>query len=355
MKLKKLLCLALSILTVASVFSVMTVSAEDAPRNIDDYLIIHWDFEGEDQATQLANKAPNGNAADILEFVTDGEKSSISNGIADIDGDIGEYLSFKGDGVSKGLKLDDCKDEFTFYVRAMTKTEGHWESEYPYSLFWILGTGVKEVRFISQSWGSYATGPRVVGLGNGDTKATMSQRWQLDSYSDYVISAKKEGDSYEYIVYCGDPLAATTLRGSLPANTYIMNSFLELTLAAGKKPSYHETLTAFTKGTCYDDVRFYSKALTEDEIKSISAENVENAPPPETVDPDEFTFADEEDETTKAPDETTKAPETTANSNNAAAETEEASGGCSSAIMGFALIPAAVAVGAVVISRKKRD
>ncbi|MBO7310947.1 MAG: hypothetical protein J6U86_06105, partial [Clostridia bacterium] len=161
MKLKKILCIALTILMMSSTLSLLSVSAADGPAAaLEGNLIMHWDFEGDTLEEQLSNKAENGDATDSLEFTNANNYSTIQDGVANISGKFDNQLVFTGNG-TKGAKLSECANEYTFYVRSKVAQSGEFQgSAYPYSLFWVQGTNVQKVRCIVQQQASSRVGPR---------------------------------------------------------------------------------------------------------------------------------------------------------------------------------------------------
>ncbi|MBO7310942.1 MAG: hypothetical protein J6U86_06080, partial [Clostridia bacterium] len=102
----------------------------------------------------------------------------------------------------------------------------------------------------------------------------------------------------------------------------------------------------------------YNKALSATDVAALVAE-INNSAPVDSVDPGDFTFGGGSDDTTTAAggDTTTAAGgnDTTAAADDTAAAAEEEKSGCGATILGMAFVPAAVAVGAAVVSRKKKD
>ena len=364
MKLKKILCIALTILMMSSTLSLLSVSAADGPAAaLEGNLIMHWDFEGDTLEEQLANKAVNGNATDALEFDNVGEHSSIEDGVANISGKFDNQLVFNGNGV-KGAKLNECANEYTFFVRCNVSPDGEFQGgTYPYSLFWVQGTNVQVVRMVAQPWGA-KVGPRFIVNGLEDTLSSLpaDTYWYFGEFSDIAVTVKKlDNGKCKFTLYSGTTITEWTTTKNQLAGSDLMNSFAQFVFASGKK---HNSVAGsdnyyveFTKDVAYDDIRVYNKALTFDEIKKVSYE-VSGIDPDETVDLGEFTFADDQTTTTTAGGDTTTAAggdTTTANADNATTSEVEVKVGCGSAILGMALIPTAVAVGAVAVSRKKRS
>ena len=72
---KRLMCaLVIFVMLCTSVFGMFSVNAT---TTISNDLLLHWDFVGNDLATQLSNKATAGSATDSISFATDGTSSKI--------------------------------------------------------------------------------------------------------------------------------------------------------------------------------------------------------------------------------------------------------------------------------------
>ncbi len=255
---KKTVAILLAMLMTVSALSVLTVNAQDA-FSVDNNLILHWNFDGSTQEEQLANKASGGEEYYSLDFATQGN-SKIEGGAATIGTEAGEQLIFNGDG-TKGAILDECKTEYTFLMKAKIHYEGSWISGANYYLFWLNGPA--QVRFAAQSWGTYATGPRVIGP-MGDTTNTMTQRWSLDGYSYYAVTMKLNGNQLTTTVYCGDSFVPSTYTTTLSGGD-LLNASSNIVLAAGKAPGG----AALGRDATYDDIRVYNKALSEDQLKNV--------------------------------------------------------------------------------------
>ncbi|MBO7311135.1 MAG: hypothetical protein J6U86_07080, partial [Clostridia bacterium] len=164
MKLKKLLSLVLALIMVVSVFSVITVSADESEA---DPLIIHWHYEGDTLEEQLANKAENGAAVDTLDLIIadDDEYTKIDNGTAKMANIAGTHFQFKGGDPgtdtdasvtgNKANSLNSCIEEYTVSVRLMTDTiNGTWSDvsgQQPYFIYWG-GSNIYFNRFAIQNF-----------------------------------------------------------------------------------------------------------------------------------------------------------------------------------------------------------
>lgn len=270
MKTKKFLCLLLSTIMLISALSLF-VSAKEFTT--DGNLLLHWDFEGDTQEEQLANKAPRGAAGDKLTFTTDGTSSAIANGEATIGAATSEWLSFTVDeanGIGTTL-LDDITDEYTVYVRykATNALAGA-----------PLVLGVNEKKLNS------AAGIRVLRSG-GTTYA------RLHFNGGYQISAnygKLAENTYSVLAItmtrvskgsCTMTMYEThddwntsgtnTVTGNASAAMFVDGSDLNF---SGKQWSQSSQGQYFT----YDDIRVYGKALSEDELKAIGSEQISAEP-----------------------------------------------------------------------------
>ncbi len=260
MKTKKLLALGLAILMAASAFSVMSISAKDAFEP-DESLIMHWDFEGEDAATQLANKAPEGSDVDAL--VYSGDESTISGGVANLDSANKDKLKF-----SSG-NLNSCQSEFTMFMRLKIDGSSTLSGGRPvfyghagsgiiteYVSFWLTQEGALSPEYRFQ-WNAVGGGAIV----NKDEYITVAivAKAATDAKTGGLYNVYLNGD-FSYANTAGD--AAAT------ANARIMSLNADLTWSAGQ--SIADTISGVK--VAYDDIRIYNKALSANEVAAIENE-----------------------------------------------------------------------------------
>ena len=146
----------------------------------------------------------------------------------------------------------------------------------------------------------------------------MTDRYaNMPLYGIYVMSVKMDYNASNQLV----PVATIYVNGvyvttldAIPGTDKIMTKESTFAFGAGQLTGGSD----FGVWANYDDIRYYDKALNADEATAVSGELIELAPAPETVDPGDFTFADDEEDedTTTAPsgnnDTTTASNDTTA-------------------------------------------
>ena len=364
MKLRKLLSLVLALIMVVSVFSVITVSADEPEA---DPLIIHWDFEGDTLEEQLANKAENGAEVDTLDLIiADGDEyTKIDNGTAKMANTAGTYLHFKGgdsgtetDASVSGNKansLNSCTEEYTVSVRLMTDTiNGTWgdvPNNQPYFIYWG-GSNIYYNRFAIQNFGGTVR-PGFRFGGGGFTFTDVRPAQNTFFIVTFTAKANEDGSATFKGYLDGTAVYSETVPATTFGSQKIMSCWANMMFGAA-----NVLVQGWGVYAEYDDIRIYNKELSATEVAALASE-INASAPVESVDPGDFTFGGGNDETTKAKNDTTtaaKGDDTTAAGDDTTAAAEvEVKSGCGAAIMGMALIPAAVAVGAAVVSRKKKD
>ncbi len=347
---KTIAILVLMMMLCTTVFGAVNAGADDA-ATLDSSLIIHWDFEGADLATQLANKATAGGAKDSIILVTDGTSSKIENGEITIGDKHSESLQFFVDtanGVGNKL-VETITDSYTLYLRfKITENPKDWATLFATSFngYKAETSGMRERIYFPSS-------------------GTAKLRWNHNSAHDFTVSDPTVfPNEYCAIAVVVEKNADGTYNNTL-WQTYDdwgeMSMFAKLENATGAEsvPVMGETWNILLGGRMwnqltggdqeskvwgmefvYDDIRIYNKALTEAEVKTI------NAAPATPVD---TTPVDTTPVDTTPVDTTPDSAADTTSDTDAPAE-----GGCGSSIGAAAILVPVMGMGAVVIGRRKR-
>lgn len=274
MKLMKKICLALAVVQLLSFAMLFPTGAKEFTP-ADKNLLIHWDFEGDTVEEQLANKAPGRDRGDCLVFGTDGEKSSISDGLAHIGSEATEYLVFdrsKNTGnTNMGKSLfsiegnADASLEYTFYIRFRVDEE---ESlQFASSPFYILGSSIIPVRLYLQGEGSVGLKPsfRILNDGKTDTRVE-NYRFEVGSFVGIAFTAKKNSDgTVTYTLH----QAGQSVEIQRESALRLMNWNGIFYFGAGK--AYNQNAD-YGKDYTYDDIRIYNRALSAGELAAIDRE-----------------------------------------------------------------------------------
>ena len=357
---KKILCLALTLMFVLSAFSAITVNAEGA-SDLDSALKLHWDFEGDTLEEQLSNKAVADDIKNYLDLGTAGnDASKIEDGVAVIGSAGSEFLEFAMDPITgKGQDfLSTVTTGYTLYVKF--KVTGTAKNP-PHSAFFVVGPdGTADTdhytvrsRFFMDA-GGVASFRYDTNLNGEDRSFPTSMRVMDDMYVHVAVVIEKDAEGYykgtcyfstddwnEKYMKISDitdipirekPLHALSkfyFGGGSDVDTYLDES----------NPGVRDK----GKTYYYDDIRIYNRALTQAEVTTINYVKADDV-----VIDDEFLLPDDyvappQGETTATKVETT-----------AAAETEAESSGCGSMVMGMVFVPMAAAVGCATLARKKR-
>ena len=356
---KKILCLALTLMFVLSAFSAITVNAAGT-SDLDSALKLHWDFEGDTLEEQLSNKAVADDVKNSLELGTAGNNASkIENGVAMIGSAESEYLDFSMDPITgKGQDfLSTVTTEYTLYLKfKVTGTANN-----PHSAFFVVGPdGTADTdhytlrsRFFMDRGGvgafRYDTN-----LSGEDKTFPTDMRVVDDHYVHVAVVIEKDAEGY----YKGTCYLSTddwnykymkfTDRTDIPIREKPLHALSRFYFGGGSDvDAYLDELNPGfrDKGKTYyyDDIRIYNRALTQDEVTTINFVKADDAViDNEFLLPDDY-VAPPQGETTATKVDTT-----------AAAETEAESSGCGSMVMGMVFVPMAAAVGCATLARKKR-
>ncbi len=399
MKLKKLLSVALASVLALSAFAAIPVSAADAaPTGIDQNLIIHYDFEGENIKEALKDKAPAGESQDDLNvyvnkalFTGDMETGltvDIANGSAKATVD-GTGFGIPVDGTDESgsavVLSPDAKKingETTWFIRAKLENVDEWQ----YHAFVDINKGGgRPFRFLYDKTNKqFVFSVGYEGAVKNNTRVDYEYDYTAAKWLNMAVvftPTEVEGvASYKVDFYLAEGMPTTVAdwgtskldNYTIPATRNEVKEYVPIISYSGGNDA---------KGVIMDDLRLYDKALTLDQIATITttgsfdtaaktanvvnivgnptaaAEN-EGGNEENTTAPEENTTAPEKETTAKVDETTAKKDETTA------PEVEVTTGGgddtaekkgCGAAIGSGAIILAVAATAAFVTKKKKED
>ena len=359
---KKTICILVMLtMLCTAVFGMIGVNA--AEKTMDESMIIHWDFEGTDLATQLANKATAGDATDSLVLHTDGSSSVIANGEAKIDSKPSEYLTFITDVANgKGTKIvNNITDGYTIYMRF--KISGTYKStNTPMCANFRSDDKNTALRLWYVPKGLHLR----TTTSNKTDMAVADPALFPDEYVAVAITVKKASDGsvsttlYQTYDDWGELTYSVSCENAADSRSLVGDGF-NLLMAGGLWTTIEGGSSEGDMGLdhTYDDIRIYDRILSEDEIKTINVatdngdEQPGNNEQPGNSDQPGNNEQPGNSEQPGGNDNTntdTKAPETNAPETETPAEEK----GCGGSIGTMALLVPIMGIGAAVIGKRKR-
>ena len=337
-------------LLVFCVFPFSVFAAESTPEaTIPSGLVIAFDFNGDSNKIQLADKAPEGTVKDDLSIQG---TVTVSNGVAVVSSAAGSQLKFNG--------TDDLKDLTGYTVYTKMKATGNYGSNWnnvvnaPGLIKFIItgksGDNFNIVNRVKQASTTPNPIPESGGLKDGE--------WLYLVYTASIEGGKLKAATY----YSADGITYISATEEYDV-TYTSMSVTNATVIGQKQDGTIEM--------SFDDLMIFNRALTEDEVKtlaSITLPEPEVETEPITTEPIVTTSTPTTQITprTEAPTTATKAPETTAAPTTTVADSDTTTSGesgkakgCKSALEAeAALILVAtlcLAAFAVAGSRRKKE
>lgn len=280
-QIKKILCLVLSLLFVASSL-VMGASAKTQHVSIDRNLVTHWDFEGNDSATQLSDKAPGSSVAsgnknnDTLVASTTGV--TVENGVAKIDPSQSGYLWLTGDNFSSF----DSRVILNSTVYTKVKLVGTSQTEWV-DIIHIPGifrlfrhtNGSLRVTFFKNSVGqndvTFYGDDFTVAL-NTELYIAMTTRTITQGTAESLqcrLFVSTDGINYAYVEFNIDSASFKNTFGGGRGEA----SKSENGVNIGVNKTYRDTGKNTGVVLEFDDIRFYNSAFGTPQIKQISFPN----------------------------------------------------------------------------------
>lgn len=335
-------------LLVFGALSLSVSASEPAPEStIPSGLVVAFDFEGDSDKIQLADKATEGDVKDNLSIAG---SVTVSNGVAVVSSSAGSQLKFNG--------TDDLKDLTGYTVYTKMKATGNYGSNWnnvvnaPGLIKFIItgksGDNFNIVNRVKQASTTPNPIPESGGLKDGE--------WLYLAYTASIEDGKLKAATY----YSADGETYVSADAEYDV-TYTAMSVTNATVIGQKQDGTIEM--------SFDDLMIFNRALTADEVKTLASvtlpepeiETEESTPQsaetPSTPAATQTTPKTETPTTTKAPEKTAE-PTTTAAPDTTSAESGKAKG-CKSALEAeAALILVAtlcLAAFAVAGSRRKKE
>ena len=373
---KKFFVTALIFCILAGVLATL-VSAEDAELSLDDFMIVHYDFEGDDFDTQLADKADAGKSQENINTyntVEGYDDLTVENGVAHIKSHENPAAATGGfPYVSNGFT---CKFK-TYEDGAETSDTDtgadiikNTTGEYTYYIsFRVVGDGLTAGGFRDLFRLSETPSSHLFRVYSGNCNLTNHTK----DYS--FVSGALSAVTVATLPYNGDTFVhfAVTMSYDEAAQKWNYNAYLSvdegktyylvLETSAANPKDYYSSATMLSFGNfnvngCpeyyIDDFRVYNRALTDKELVSINYEMPE----------DGGDSGDTQEEETTDPSSTTKAPTGTSqpdDDTNSDSDTPESTAtgdepkkGCASSVSGilFGWVISAASLG--LVSKKKK-
>lgn len=391
---KRFLSLALTLILLCTAVVQVSASETNETRDINDYLTIHYDFEGADYTEALKDKATrkdkDGNVIDTDEtdddlvaylgsstfnntFLLHTEKGTVETKIRT---DMGSNNSLAT--VVKGGTLPTTESdtytanvgEGTWFVRFRMNTVPEGDA----CLIDLRDNGTNNTGrplYVFYDISENKLGVNISDEGVQNIDLPVAYDFNTSPYLNVAMVRCKapEGStdgSYYYLFYIayGNP---TKTEDWLHGETgYSAKIWVNSLISSQGIPLYLFQQVAWkpVSNLEIDDVRYYDIALTSDEVATIttsdSFDGIEdpNAPPAEedtsgggdTTTPEDDTTAAPEDNTTVAPTEDT----TNGTSENTDNSTNDEKSGCASSIVGGTAL-ACVCMGAALLFKKRKE
>lgn len=238
-------------------------------RNIADYLVAHWDFDGDEP---LKDKATAGSTTDDLTAYADPDSTDtlatdivIENGVATIK----DHASLRSPEEQAGVTTDlDINQKLTFFMKMKTNDIDGWymlagkddakKNKYAYS-FAMAGTYYGTNFAIENNHFSYVAYPKdawreLIGVVDYDeagdmvVSVYMSKGTSTANAEDYVLVCTKKREGRTAIVTNDSPFIIGNVTGI-------------------------NTGDSTTSTRQFDDIRIYNDALTLEEISTILPDN----------------------------------------------------------------------------------
>ena len=253
---------------VTSLFIPAFAEATSNIRDINDYLTIHYDFEGSSQAKRLQDKASAGSSADTLRFDT---------------GDDGRFTFANGTVASTSVSNPTLIADASADIKQANEGTGTW-----FMRFRLNETPTYDVCLLnlrntatSRAFNMYISGGKLYSSTSKGTApssyvspfiGTMSYDTVVGEWVN-LFAVRRIDDAGKYAIYfyygLGDPTGFAEY-------TY-MGRFVVGTVAEGLASSESLPLNLFSETTSagyaakfeLDDLRYYNTDLTNDEIGSL--------------------------------------------------------------------------------------
>lgn len=299
MKKMTLICL----IALALIAGLLPVSAAEQPAaSLDENLIIHYDFEGDDIETQLSDKAPAGSSKDDITAYK-AEDVSIADGVAHLKGVDGLVAEFdkadaNGNAANTDLPSNDS-GEFTFYYSFKLYGDGLTMGGFR-DFFRVSETGSSHLlRFYSGNCNTAnKTKDYFFTSGALAAQVVATLPYEGGDWVHFAITMQYDETAKEW-----DYMCYLSIDGG---HTYL--TVMEASCADNAE-DYMSTATMISLGNRnvkgatefdIDDVRVYNKVLTDDDLVAINY-------PDEVGGGEETTGGNDTDET-PGDDETGKTP-----------------------------------------------
>ncbi|MBQ8214274.1 MAG: hypothetical protein IJZ80_09715 [Clostridia bacterium] len=268
---------------VLTVFCEGTVFAASSIRNLDEHLIIHYDFEGNTEADILSDKATGGKYSDDLTVMNGSFSTSFShhNGT----------LQMMTDGGQNGLKTGFATESTDLQSIQSTGTEGTWFSRVKATVddgkemilvdFRLPGTSRPFFMDYNTKTGTFRTAAHTYSSRNNTSAKTftLSYSAQSDTWLNVAAVRKISGSTLTmyYYVCVGEPTKASdwTLATSfsMGSKSEMLAPIGEFALRLFQSNTDYANCWKTNAGMIYDDFRYYNTALTTDELTGLFAEN----------------------------------------------------------------------------------
>ncbi len=363
MRLRRMISLFVVLVLLLGMTGIVGISAEEGSptaRDLNSYLVVHYDFEGLTKAEAMKDKAPAGKTADNLSALDHQDVGGASSYISfDLDNGTVKrtrvWTQLTAD-VSEDI-LSLC-DTATVLIRFKLPT---LDANYPMLDLYNKTDSAPQTRFNTIGSGEetkFVGGYRTSTNGYLQYQVACRDMRTTESFINFVVTmnAKKtdNGDG----TYTGELLYYASVGDMTESTEWFQIGTKTPTNNADTLPADGDQLlftvlgyadgTAGKTDTVFDDIRIYNTVLTQDEIQTIrlssssgsgsttTASEEVTTPTAEVTTPTaETTTATESDDSTTADADatgTTTVAEDTGSDSETDANTTEESSGCQSAL-----------------------
>ena len=269
---KRFLCVLLTLGVVLGMLSVLPATAETG--TLDEYLIAHWDFSGDNP---LADKAPAGSTSDTMRLYG---AASAANGAATVpdwaNGGSEHYLY-----VENSADLLRTAEDRTIFI-VFRSDKGDYANDDKTDSIELAGQngalrdGMGQENKLFGSTNSHQ-------MGENWCDTTGMTGFAANTWTTVAISYDKNADGTFSVTTCfrvGDgEWITTTVSKTDAAQTWVQDDSDEgqsdpLSLVFGRRT--YTAASTWGGNLTFDDIRIYNRALSADEVKSIAVSDPES-------------------------------------------------------------------------------